>query len=31
MYVFVAVVYLAICLLLSFWVKRLQARIAIAR
>jgi glutamate/aspartate transport system permease protein len=31
MYVFVAVVYLAICLFLSFWVKRLQARIAIAR
>jgi glutamate/aspartate transport system permease protein len=31
MYLFVAVVYLAICLMLSFWVKRLQARIAIAR
>ncbi len=31
MYVFVAVVYLAICLLLSYGVKRLQARIAIAR
>jgi ABC-type amino acid transport system permease subunit len=29
--VFVAVVYFAICLLLSFWVKRLQARIAIVR
>jgi glutamate/aspartate transport system permease protein len=31
MYLFVAVVYFAICLLLSFWVKRLQARMAIAR
>ena len=31
MYLFVAVVYLAICLLLSYWVKRLQARIAIVR
>ena len=31
MYLFVAVVYLAICLVLSFWVKRLQARIAVAR
>ena len=31
MYLFVAVVYFAICLFLSFWVKRLQARIAIAR
>ena len=31
MYVFVAVVYFAICLFLSFWVKRLQTRIAIAR
>ena len=31
MYLFVAVVYFAICLLLSFWVKRLQARIAIVR
>jgi glutamate/aspartate transport system permease protein len=30
MYLFVAVVYFAICLMLSFWVKRLQARIAIA-
>ena len=29
MYTFVAVVYFAICLFLSFWVKRLQARIAI--
>jgi glutamate/aspartate transport system permease protein len=29
MYVFVAVVYFAICLFLSFWVKRLQARIAV--
>jgi glutamate/aspartate transport system permease protein len=31
MYLFVAVVYFAICLFLSFWVKRLQTRIAIAR
>lgn len=31
MYIFVAVVYFAICLLLSFWVKRLQARTAIVR
>lgn len=31
MYLFVAVVYFAICLFLSFWVKRLQARIAIVR
>ncbi|MEO7246764.1 MAG: ABC transporter permease subunit [Rubrivivax sp.] len=31
MYLFVAVVYFAICLLLSVCVKRLQARIAIAR
>ncbi len=31
MYLFVAVVYLAICLLMSYGVKRLQARIAIAR
>ena len=31
MYLFVAVVYFAICLVLSFWVKRLQTRIAIAR
>ncbi len=31
MYLFVAVVYFAICLLLSFWVKRLQTRMAIAR
>jgi glutamate/aspartate transport system permease protein len=31
MYLFVAVVYLAICLLLSHFVKRLQARYAIAR
>jgi len=31
MYLFVAIVYFAICLLLSYWVKRLQARIAIAR
>jgi glutamate/aspartate transport system permease protein len=31
MYLFVAVVYLAICLLLSYWVKRLQTRFAIAR
>ncbi len=31
MYLFVAVVYFVICLLLSFWVKRLQARMAIAR
>ena len=31
MYVFVAIVYLAICLLLSFWVKRLQTRIAVVR
>jgi glutamate/aspartate transport system permease protein len=31
MYMFVAVVYLAICLLMSYGVKRLQARIAIAR
>ena len=31
MYLFVAVVYFAICLLMSYGVKRLQARIAIAR
>jgi len=31
MYVFVAVVYFAICLLLSLWVKRLQTRTAIVR
>lgn len=31
MYLFVAVVYLAICLMMSYGVKRLQARIAIAR
>ena len=31
MYLFVAVVYFAICLLLSVWVKRLQTRIAIVR
>jgi len=31
MYLFVAVVYLVICLILSYWVKRLQSRIAIAR
>ena len=31
MYVFVAVVYFAICLLLSVWVKRLQTRTAIVR
>jgi glutamate/aspartate transport system permease protein len=31
MYVFVAVVYFLICLALSFWVKRLQSRIAIVR
>ncbi|MDD5333928.1 MAG: ABC transporter permease subunit [Rhodoferax sp.] len=31
MYLFVAVVYFALCLFLSFWVKRLQTRIAIAR
>lgn len=31
MYIFVAVVYFAICLLLSVWVKRLQARTAIVR
>lgn len=31
MYLFVAVVYFAICLALSFWVKRLQSRIAIVR
>ncbi len=31
MYLFVAVVYFALCMLLSLWVKRLQARIAIVR
>lgn len=31
MYVFVAAVYFLICLALSFWVKRLQSRIAIVR
>ena len=31
MYLFVAVVYFLICLALSFWVKRLQSRIAIVR
>jgi glutamate/aspartate transport system permease protein len=31
MYVFVALVYFTICLALSFWVKRLQSRIAIVR
>lgn len=31
MYVFVALVYFLICLALSFWVKRLQSRIAIVR
>jgi glutamate/aspartate transport system permease protein len=31
MYIFVAVVYFAICLLLSLWVKRLQSRTAIMR
>ncbi len=31
MYLFVAVVYFAICLFLSFWVKHLQARMAILR
>jgi uncharacterized protein (UPF0261 family) len=31
MYMFVALVYFAICLLLSYWVKRLQARLAVVR
>lgn len=31
MYLFVAVVYFAMCLLLSYWVKRLQQRMAIVR
>lgn len=31
MYVFVALVYFLICLALSFWVKRLQSRMAIVR
>jgi glutamate/aspartate transport system permease protein len=31
MYIFVAIVYFAICLLLSLWVKRLQSRTAIMR
>ncbi len=31
MYVFVALVYLAVCLALSYWVKRLQSRLAVPR